>query len=257
MDQSSQRQVLEMTCPNGECGCRFKMYKPEKPGTVKVTCPKCKQSIMVRIDAEVSDNSSAEEKTVTMEPNSEDVYRFACPHCSQQAIGIAAKGRNLLAATCPKCKGRIKLVVDRPAPPTELETDTDMMLDEFPGFGDSAAPKINAVLRVFTKRRFLPDVKTDFPIVKGTYFIGRADPDNQPDIPLSGDTTVSRRSVQIEVIKSQQSDESLYPFTVIKATNPVTVNGKRLRAGESVFLNFNDKITMGKTELVFMRGSHK
>lgn len=257
MDQQPQRPVLEVTCPNQECRHHFKMYRPEKPGIVRVACPKCKQAFQLKVDTcEAADHSKDPEKIVQVDPTPDDVYKFMCPHCQQFAIGVPARGRNLLKVSCPKCKGAVSLVVDRPAPQTELG---DGLSDDigFDGFDDADTPKVNAVMRVYTKRRLLPDIKTDFPIVKGSYFIGRADPDEQPEIPITGDTTVSRRSVQVEVIKGSDPDERLYSFTVIKATNPVTVNGKRLRAGESVFLNFDDKITMGKTELVFMRDSHK
>ncbi len=256
MDQTQQRQVLDLTCPNVECKRNFKIYRPEKPGMVKITCPGCKQAFQFRIEAQQSavDHSADPEKTVTLDQTPDDIYRFSCPHCGNNPITAPVKGKNLIKATCKNCMGRISLVIDRPAPATELG-DGEAVCDFT--FLDEDAPKINAVLRVFTKRRFLPDVKVDFPIVKGSYFIGRNDPDNQPDIPLNGDTTVSRRSVQIEVINGKNPGECLYPFTVIKATNPVTVNGKRLRAGESVFLNFNDRITMGKTELVFMAENGK
>ena len=257
MDRQTERQVIEVTCPDPECRQKFRMYRPEKAGVVKVGCPHCKKSFQLKCEAPSSSDHSADpEKTLTMEPTSDDVYKFMCPHCAAQAIGVPAKGRNLVKLGCPKCKGSVTLVVNRPAPQTELE-EVAFGTDEFDGFGQEAdAPKIKAILRVFTKRRFLPDLKTDFPIIKGSYFIGRADPDNQPDIPLNGDTTVSRKSVQIEVIDGGGYEDRLYPLTVIKATNPVTVNGKRLRAGESVFLNFDDRITMGKTELVFLSDEH-
>ncbi len=253
------RAVIEVTCPNPDCHKRFKMYKPEKPGAVRVTCPACKQPFQIKYQDKssaggVTDNSGAQERTVTMEPTADDIYKFMCPHCAAQAMGIAAKGRNLLKSACPRCKGPVTLVVDRPLPPTQGVDEVDVA-DMFDDFKDDNAPKINAVLRVFTKRRLLPDIKTDFPIVEGSYCIGRADPECQPDIPLNGDTTVSRRSVQIEVVNS--GGEFFYPLTVLKAANPVMVNGKRYRAGESVYLNFNDRITMGKTELVFVKETSK
>lgn len=254
---AAQRVVIEVTCPNPECHKRFRMYKPEKPGVVRVTCPVCKEPFQFKYQDKTptsGDNSTAAERTVTMEPTADDIYKFMCPHCAAQAMGIAAKGRNLLKTACPRCKGPVTLVVDRPQPPTETVDDVDVT-DMFDDFEQCGAPKINAVLRVYTKRRLLPDIKTDFPIVEGSYCIGRADPECQPDIPLNGDTTVSRRSVQIEVVKS--GNENVYPLTVLKAANPVMVNGKRYRAGESVYLNFNDRITMGKTELVFVKETSK
>ena len=118
------------------------------------------------------------------------------------------------------------------------------------------SPKISTALRVFTKRRFLPDIKTDYTLKNGNYTIGREDSENQPEIPISGDVTVSRRSVRLEVFNGHDGDNQ-FNFTVMKAVNPVTVNGKRLMPGESIFLTIGDKIRMGKTDMELIKENHK
>lgn len=117
------RPILNVTCPNPECRHPFKMYRPDKPGIVKVGCPKCKKQFPMQIPANAfapADNSGAPAKRIPVEETPDDVYRFPCPHCGGYNIGLKGGGRNLLKVTCPKCKGNISVSVDRPTPQTEL-----------------------------------------------------------------------------------------------------------------------------------------
>lgn len=259
MSEDTPRQVISITCPNKDCRNSFKMYRPEKPGLVRVTCPQCKQAFQVKVGAPPppagvsSDNSQAMPRHITLPSNTEDVYKFMCPHCSSQGMAVKGSGKNLVKTGCPKCKGRVDVIIDRNQQSTELVGGDDE--DDFSDPAEEAPSK--AAIRVFTKRRFLPDAKTDYPLKKGVYIIGRDDPDNPPEIPIAGDSTVSRRSVQVEVVEDHGNGETLYPLTVLKATNPVSLNGKRLREGDNVFLSFNDRLTMGKTEIVFIKYSRK
>ena len=258
MSEDVPRQVISITCPNKDCRNSFKMYRPEKPGLVRVTCPQCRQAFQVRVGAPApppgtssTDNSQAMPRHVNLTATTDDVYKFMCPHCSSQGMAVKGGGKNLVKTSCPKCKGRIDVIIDRQQQSTQLVGGDD----EFSDPQEEVSSK--AAIRVFTKRRFLPDSKTDYPLKKGVYIIGRDDPDSPPEIPITGDSTVSRRSVQVEVVEDHGNGETLYPLTVLKATNPVLLNGKRLHEGDNVFLSFNDKLTMGKTELQFIKHSRK
>lgn len=255
MSEDARRQVISITCPNKDCRNNFKMYRPEKPGLVRVTCPQCGQAFQVRVGAPApppdttGDNSQAMPRHVNLTATPDDVYKFTCPHCNKQGMAIKGGGKNLVKTACPSCKGRIDAIIDRQQQSTELVSGADE--DDFSDPQEEEVSK--AAIRVITKRRFLPDVKTDYPLKKGVYTIGRDDPDNPPEIPISGDATVSRRSVQLEVVEDHGNGETLYQLAVLKATNPVSLNGKRLREGDNAFLNFNDKLVMGKTEILFIK----
>ena len=73
----------------------------------------------------------------------------------------------------------------------------------------------------------------------------------QLQIAIKNDSTVSRRSVKIEV--NYTSSGNTFKLTVLKSTNPVLLNGNALAKGEAVSLNFGDIITMGKTRFRFDR----
>ena len=91
----------------------------------------------------------------------------------------------------------------------------------------------------------------DYPLSPGSCVIGRYDEDEVSDIAIKNDSTVSRRSVKIEV--NYTSSGNTFKLTVLKSTNPVLLNGNALAKGEAVSLNFGDIITMGKTRFRFDR----
>lgn len=79
--------------------------------------------------------------------------------------------------------------------------------------------------------------------------IGRADEDEPSDIALSGDDTISRRSICIEVKADEYGFD--YILKVLNASNPVRVNGKIIKLGEKIYLDLGDIITIGHTNLKF------
>ncbi len=70
------RPILNVTCPNPECRHPFKMYRPDKPGIVKVGCPKCKKQFPMQIPANAfapADNSGAPTKRIPVEETPDDI----------------------------------------------------------------------------------------------------------------------------------------------------------------------------------------
>ena len=88
-------------------------------------------------------------------------------------------------------------------------------------------------------------------ILKAGYnVIGREDKKESSDLEFT-DMEMSRRSVRINAI-SKRSGGHEFVLSVLKATNPVQVNGRRIRPGEEdIRLRSGDKIIMGKTTLTF------
>ena len=79
--------------------------------------------------------------------------------------------------------------------------------------------------------------------------MGRYDENEMPDIAVKNDSTVSRRSVRIDV--THESNGFIFKLTVLNATNPVLHNSNPLAKGEAVSLNFGDTIVLGKTKFRF------
>lgn len=84
----------------------------------------------------------------------------------------------------------------------------------------------------------------------GEYYIGRDDDEMLSDVSIHDDY-VSRRSIVINVIPKEGSKNCNYKMTVMKASNPVRVNGQEIVVGGSVFLNYGDTILVGNTTLTF------
>ncbi len=92
--------------------------------------------------------------------------------------------------------------------------------------------------------------KKKFVLHEGQNWIGRFDR-NKPSDVMVDDEFVSRRSACIEVAMFRGAYS--FKFTVQKTLNPVTVNGRPLQPGQSVYLNYEDYIVMGKTTFFFKK----
>ncbi len=84
-----------------------------------------------------------------------------------------------------------------------------------------------------------------FTLHPGPNTIGRHDDSMPCDIEIFDDTSVSRRSVIIDVTVTPQG--SLYKLTVVKSANPVLHNGRQVEVGETIYLNYGDCIQLGNT----------
>jgi pSer/pThr/pTyr-binding forkhead associated (FHA) protein len=89
-----------------------------------------------------------------------------------------------------------------------------------------------------------------FALRPGSIYIGRKDEDERSDLQLT-DKYVSRRSVKLDVIPSDKG--YLFKMTVEHASNPVYVNSTEVAVNNSIYLNYDDVITLGKTKLVFKK----
>ena len=81
------------------------------------------------------------------------------------------------------------------------------------------------------------------------YAKARFDSDQMSDISIKNDSSMSRRSIKIDVVQSPKG--FIFKLTVLKATNPVLHNNVALSTGETVSLNFGDNIVLGKTRFRF------
>ena len=90
--------------------------------------------------------------------------------------------------------------------------------------------------------------KKRYVLQEGENWIGRFDNMKTSHV-MVNDDFMSRRSACIEVV-SQKGAYS-FKFTVYKTLNPVKVNGRELVQNQSVYLNYNDYIVMGKTTFTF------
>ncbi len=255
---------MAFRCLNPDCGKEVKLRRPARTGVYKVTCPHCgivKQLRLTGSDtmqqpaapaaslqpaAAVSSPQpvgTAPSPQPAIPDNSRQAivelkddfivgvtYTIMCPHCGKQEIGFAADKAGVHGIACPRCKGRIGLSVRNK---TEVIVVTQP-LQMFKG-------KL-----ILLRRGWL---NKDYPLPEGKTVVGRRDEAVMSDIAIENDSSMSRRSVEIEVVQTDRG--YTFKLSVLKAANPVLHNNRALRVGDSVSLNFGDSIVMGKTKFRF------
>ena len=83
----------------------------------------------------------------------------------------------------------------------------------------------------------------------GINTIGRVDEEDPADLAVR-DRFISRKSAIIEVINTVEMG-TIYRFLLQKTKNPVFVNKRQMKIGESIYLKFGDVIKMGNTVFKF------
>lgn len=232
---AQQGQMMAFSCLNSECGKQISFPRPQKSAVYNVTCPHCgvtkklKLKGMEEMQATPDNSSKApvrlKEKFLVSSP-----YKFLCPHCNSQEIGFQTEKPGPRHLPCPRCKGMIEFEV-RGKTERLVFTDT---LQQFRG-------KLTLLRKGWVNKAFR--------LKEGKTTIGRHDEGAMSDISIKNDPTMSRRSVEIEVMYSQKG--YTFKLTVLKSTNPVIHNGNPLTTGESISLNFGDTLCLGNTRFRF------
>lgn len=224
--------VLKVTCNNPECRQAFKVKAPQNPGIYSITCPQCKNAMKVRFpgvkpkEENAVDNSGKEPIRLQDSLVKDETSTIKCPHCNHEAKIIpTAIGEATVA--CKRCKG--KFIV-------QVKSKTVKV---------SSGLVTRGVLRLLRRGWF----DKEFQLHEGTNVLGRFDDEIKSNISIKGDDSMSRRSVDISVTRSEKGYR--YTLTVLKAVNPVYHNERILGEGEKIDLNFGDSIQLGKTKFRF------
>lgn len=243
---------LAFNCLNPDCGHQIKFTRPAKTGVYEITCPHCHTAKRIKIkgldavtqvqqkaatpatpaaDGGTADNSAKEELKINGEYITGTTHTVRCPHCHAGVIRFMSEKGGELPLVCPTCKGRSKVEVHKPTEILPVDTDT---IQPYNG-------KLTLVRKGWLNKTYA--------LREGSNVIGRYDEEVFSDIAIKNDPNMSRRSVNIEVLCINSS--YFFKLTVMKATNPIFINGEPLNCGEAVSLRFGDTILMGKTKFRF------
>ena len=238
--------ILAFNCLNPNCKKPIKLRRPQKTGIYGVKCPHCGYQAKIKLPGEdkIHIENQSQRPTILVPDNSSKAritvedgfivgyeYKFGCPHCKKQEIAFNSQKAGHKEFACPLCHGQLAVDVRDKTKVLDLDSETIQFLKG----------KLVLVRRGW--------INKDYPLLAGKTIVGRDDETAPSDISIKGDSSMSRRSIEILV---QQSEKGYtFKLTVLNVTNPVLHNNKPLMKGESVSLNFGDTILLGKTKFRF------
>lgn len=191
--------------------------------TLKVPCNSCHNTFVAR-------------KPQLKPDVKEAIYGYTCPHCSHKVKVIIRQKPVTMGDNAPG-KDTAPKPATTPAPAPQVESDPITV--KVPTHKQEVNGRLTWGTFPFRKQ---------YPLREGDNTVGRTDTELTSHL-MMDDAYMSRCSINIHVTR----DENGYKFElrVLRAANPITVAGKQLQAGESLFLNFDDVIALGNTKFVF------
>lgn len=223
--------VIDVICIH--CGSRIQLQKKKGQTQCKLLCPACKKGLHILFNTDV------------------DPQTYSFLSVTQQSTNSKSTKENVDEEP-PMSEAEKKAKKDK----TIYKKDKKKAHsydDEIPGEEDDEVRhkkqlKLKESL-FLTRKKFMGLVAERYKLSEGQTIIGRDDDEDPSDISISGDDTISRRSISINIVPDEYGFD--YILKVLNASNPVRVNGKQIRVGEKVYLDLGDVITIGHTNLKF------
>ncbi|MGM9846601.1 MAG: FHA domain-containing protein [Muribaculaceae bacterium] len=240
--------IITVECPY--CKSAYGIQKRKGQKQCKFACPKCKKPLHMVFDIQsdpqtyvfAPENEGEQQNTVTSKNNGSNITEDV----NENNNASEPKERKQEKPKDPKETVHYNAVNNKklfrgdyiPGEEEEQEVQTPK--------------KKYAVLRdnlYLVRKKFLGFVTEKYRLKQGKNIVGRYDTETPSDISIQGDETISRRSIEIEIVADGYGFD--YILKVLNATNPVKLNGKCLKTGEKVSLSFGDVIVLGNTSLTF------
>lgn len=163
---------------------------------------------------------------------------ITCPECRQQLTFQEVPGYQNMVVECPKCHFKANASVYRGGAQSRGAQGADDMPTEV-AYAPSSSVDIGQIRVISTDEvQYLKE---------GSQIIGRRAQTGTADIKISNDKFMSRRHVQIDVVKTWNGYE--HRLLEIGSTNLPKLNGKEIQRGDILKLKFGDVITLGNTEI--------
>lgn len=184
-----------------------------------------------------------------------NTYTLRCPECGHWEAETMQEAETAHKWYCPACKTLVAFnIVDKP----KLKEETEKQIKPTTNKEKSGTSKEQEAhtkthkVNISRKETSMAELvwggifsKKHLKLPSGTNIvIGRKDSDEPSNLQMD-DAYMSRRSARIEA--EAMNNGTRYKFTVLKCSNPVFINSKEITQGSSVYLNYGDTITLGKT----------
>lgn len=224
--------VIDVVCVH--CGSTIHMQKKKMQEQCKLVCPGCKHPLHILFN-------------ITNDPQTYSFLSIAQE--SHKKEDEAKQEESQIDNEAQKAK-KDKTVYKKDKHKARSFDDEIPGEDEFED--DNHRKKKHPKLReslFLTRKKLFGLIAERYKLSEGKTIIGRDDDDEPSDISLTGDDTISRRSISIDIVPDDYGFD--YILKVLNASNPVRVNGKQIRVGEKTYLDLGDVITIGHTNLKF------
>lgn len=224
--------VLDVVCVH--CGSTIHMQKKKMQEQCKLVCPGCKHPLHILFNI-TNDPQTYSFLSDTQESLKKEEDKVKEEHYTDKEAQKAKKDKTVYKKDKHKARSYENEI------PGEDETEEDYHRKK-------KQLKLRESL-FLTRKKLFGLISERYKLSEGKTIIGRKDDDEPSDISLTGDETISRRSISIDIVPDDYGFD--YILKVLNAANPVRVNGKQIRVGEKTYLDLGDVITIGHTNLKF------
>lgn len=164
---------------------------------------------------------------------------IVCPECRQQLSFNEVPGYQNMVVECPKCHFKANASVYQSGSQARGAQGADetatQLVDPPKSNLDAGQIRVKGTDEVF-------------PLKPGSNVIGRRAQSGNADIQIANDMYMSRRHVQIDVVK--KAGGYAHHLVEINSKNVVKLNGKPINRGDILVLNFGDVVTLGNTDII-------
>lgn len=180
-----------------------------------------------------------------MDNKQSEIKVLKCPLCEGMFKAKVPTQEGLYKMTCPQCQKAFRMSVGRvPDTHPEMSKPDSHVKDKPTEVISVQTEYILGKARLVRIRSFFFRNVPYF-LRQGTTMIGREDPQYPSNISISGDSAMSRQSV--EIIVEQQGWGFTYRMRVVRSVNPVYKNAHLVSNGEERYLKYGDILKIGNT----------
>ncbi len=174
-----------------------------------------------------------------------DVISVVCPNCRSRLSIQNVPGVMDKVLPCPICKYKAKVSVYKIGQAGKGGQGASDEATQLPGYIGQQVKNDTGQMRVLQTGQICE-------LRLGSQVLGRLAQSGTADVQIGSDKYrdeyMSRRHVQIDVIKTSHGIE--HHLVEIGSKNIIQLNGRDILRGDEIILNFGDKLTLGKTDII-------
>lgn len=174
-----------------------------------------------------------------------ETITVVCPNCHSRLSVNDVPGIQDKLLTCPICKYKAKVSVYQIGQAGQGGQGALDDATQLPDFMQQGKKNDVGQMKVVQTGQICE-------LQIGTQVLGRLAQSGTADIQIGNDNYkdeyMSRRHVQLDVVRTAEGIE--HHLVEIGSKNIILLNGKAINRGDQLVLNFGDKLTLGKTDII-------